>query len=280
MSKRNRRTLQQRSQAKPTIATPALIQAAHRVAAAIADFAAVADRDTQLRGVLELPYLYQRLYDEGFSGEAATAARQLEKAWRIIASDEPVSDSLQQRRSPTDPSEPVLVHDDEDDRVVGFRDAADATYRWRGPLAPLQLIRAAAQARPDDPSYRVQLARNDAFHAAQVYDGEAHCGRPTKAGGRCAFVPVWMPGQGFADGAPCYRHMTEAETEQACAIYDAAVAAHLCPGCDAPAGTACNNDRAVPVDGAWPRIRSYRGRRVHDARLNLTRQELPILQNR
>lgn len=262
MAKHTRRP-QQRTHSKPTVEAPAVVAAAHRLAAAIEAFAVVASQDTQLRGVLELPYLFQDLRAVGADGTAVITARQLDQAWRIIASDAPVSDLLPSRRSAGEPEDLFTP----DGRVTGHEGEA---YRWRGPLPPISLIRAAAAAGPDDPGYRVQLERNAAFYAARVYDGEAHCGRPTKAGGACAFVPVWFPGEGFSDGTPCYRHMTDEETEQACALYDAAVALHACPGCGAPAGKKCGEDRITPVDGAWPRLRSYRGRRVHDARLNLT----------
>lgn len=85
-------------------------------------------------------------------------------------------------------------------------------------------------------------------------------------------LPVYVPPAGFSAGVGCWRHIGAADAERVAQIYDRAIAETQCLGCGAEAGAACRendaNGRSLPmVDGQWPKMRSFRNRKVHDVRL-------------
>lgn len=245
---------------------PDVLHAAALVTAALETFAEAVDAEPEFTALLEFDNGLQQAYELGASGLARTEAAMLREAWHLIDTEVPVAAGYPVRSWFDGPQDPI---------------PARLLRRWHASLTPSQVLDLADLAEHVDPpatlSFHEQLAENHQVLDARFAGLEAQCGRPARHGGLCAALPVYLPPHGHQSGQPCYLHQTPAEQADAIAVYDTAVAEHACPGCDAEAGVTCrvpdNNDypRTNLVNGAWPRLRSFKGRKVHDVRLLLVR---------
>jgi hypothetical protein len=138
---------------------------------------------------------------------------------------------------------------------------------WKPYLSPRWLLYFANLAKPDDLGYIQQL--HALFTADDGRELDAECGRPTKTGDPCHAIPVYWPGRG-RDSA-CTRHLTPEEKSSLEKVWSVIERAYSCPGCLVDDGQPCSETAELKVrpNGQWPRMRSFAGRKMHDARLEL-----------
>lgn len=140
-------------------------------------------------------------------------------------------------------------------------------HPWKPRLSPKWIDYFLGLAEPGDRGYVPQVMDLIAIDEARELD--APCGRPTKSGAPCQAIPVHWPGRGRIAG--CNTHLTSEEKANLQEVWDGIESDHGCPGCPSGPGETCNEDAStlVVVDGQWPRIRHFSGRRLHDVRLAL-----------
>lgn len=138
---------------------------------------------------------------------------------------------------------------------------------WKPRLSPRWIEYFLGLAKPGDTGYVPQLLALLEKDKARQLDAE--CGRPTKTGSECKAIPVYWPGRG-RDSA-CNRHLSDQEKASLDNVWAGIETSHACPGCPAQAGQPCSEEASelVLVDGEWPRIRNFAGRKMHDVRLAL-----------
>lgn len=209
---------------------------------------------------VRLPEALEELADGAhpLSGLQHELAEMVE-AWQIVQNDEPVAGEWPRAA-----------------RKGG------GTIRWKPPLRPGDILfsrRLVLEGRMSSTTgYRDQAHANGTYYARAEQDQQddlsAECGRPTPKGAPCRSRSVYVPPAGFSAGVGCWRHISASDAERTAGIYDRVVGETSCPGCGAEAGTECRDsendgDRRpfTPVDGQWPRMRSFQGRKVHDLRL-------------
>ncbi|MDO4144199.1 hypothetical protein [Clavibacter michiganensis] len=142
--------------------------------------------------------------------------------------------------------------------------------RWTDELTPRDLIeQVRAGGNREGRPYGQQLEANRAIEAAvrAKLDAVAQvlCGR----GNACQVHVVTLPRD--APGPACWRHLTADEKTSIGALYAQAVTEHACLGCSALPGEPCDtSDSATlePIDGRWPRVRSFLGQKIHKNRLD------------
>ncbi|ALD14425.1 hypothetical protein GW571_14765 (plasmid) [Clavibacter capsici] len=142
--------------------------------------------------------------------------------------------------------------------------------RWTDELTPRDLIeQVRAGGNREGRPYAQQLDENRATEAAvrAKLDAVAQvlCGR----GNDCQVHVVTLPQD--APGPACWRHLTTDEKASIGALYARAVTEHACLGCSAPPGEPCDTSDSAklePIDGRWPRVRSFLGQKIHKNRLD------------
>jgi hypothetical protein len=142
--------------------------------------------------------------------------------------------------------------------------------RWTDELTPRDLIeQVRAGGNREGRPYAQQLEANRATEAADraKLDAVAQvlCGR----GNDCQVHVVTLPRD--APGPACWRHLTTVEKASIGALYAQAVKEHACLGCGAPPGEPCDTSDAAklePIDGRWPRVRSFLGQTIYKNRLD------------
>lgn len=202
---------------------------------ALYEYQAVARKYQQGEGLLELDEEMGRLAwaSHGLEQELV----QLGRAIEVIEEDIPIAAQSEQGRA------------------------------WKPRLSPRWLQYFLGLAKPGDTGYVPQLMALIEKDKARELDAE--CGRTTKSGSECKAVPVYWPGRGR--NSACGRHLTDDEKSSLEDVWSGIEQSRECPGCTAQPGKACSEDASalVLVNGEWPRIRSFAGRRMHDARLEL-----------
>lgn len=206
--------------------------------------------------IVALPHDLENLVKYVESGTAQHEFAQLARAWELVETDAPI-------RGGTPGT------------------ARERPERWQGPLRPYELLTWARDAPRSEPGYRTHLIQNATWLIERQHRLERQrpvpCGRQTTGGWTCRANSIYVPADEYgatATGWPCLSHATPEETRAIADMYATAETLD-CPGCDAAAGEPCWTDTAFArrrriVHGDWPRIRSLRGRKIHDARLVLT----------
>ncbi|WP_159600057.1 hypothetical protein [Agromyces humi] len=148
--------------------------------------------------------------------------------------------------------------------------ADDRGVIWKRPLTPREIALHAALADEGDTNYLAQLAdvlETERQRAALINaDLDVKRGR----GNDCRNFRVYWPGRSHAEAPACWKHLAPEEAASLEQLYDRAIAGYACPGCIATPGEDCSQEASELklIDGRWPRVKSFRGRRVHPARLD------------
>lgn len=276
MGKKARSRAQRRASTRPrqratTASKPAesraIVAAAAQLLDALDTYGRAVHEHREDLDVLALPDQFAICAEYALSGAALVDVQNLQLAWQIVDSNDPVLGAL--------PHSLERTH--------------ESHRRWRGPLTPEELIRCAdVDEDEDDPAhigtYRQHLAANaehfDAMDRARHSREELRCGRQTKSGTACGAHLVYMPiGEGsFDTNYPCRAHLTDDEHRAMTTVYTTAQQEHDCPGCEATAGRPCfagehHARRLKLVDGEWARKYKYKDFTVHDARLHLAAKQ-------
>lgn len=249
MSRRRRKNIRS-TPSKEQLQEVPIVLAAQQLVRALETFTQRISKCQDELLLVSLPRGLKWIYGYAESMEHAHELYELETAWEIVVSGTPVASGTPRY----------------EDDTSGFR------RRWMPPLTPGEILYHAEVALPGDEDYLTQLMANAKYQVGKEKRKSEYLAQKCRLPS-CGTIPVYMPPNGFFSGYACWRHADESEATVIRETWEAVVRDHDCPGCTATAGSSCHIDDAAKLkrlpSGEWDHVRSFRGLKVHELRLDL-----------